>query len=107
MSEKSTGTASGISVENQNIPPGQEACVAAAATTSFKAYGTAKAPGLKFKVIAQDGTVIISSPAPVTSFSAYIYAGGPDWEGPGDYTVCAKNNGSQTVFLNDVTATGD
>jgi len=98
--------ASGLTVSNQNIPPGQEVCVAAAASTSFSADGSARTPGLKFKLIAQDGTVITATPGPATSWSAFIYAGGPGWHGAGDYTACAKNNGTQTVFLNYLTVNG-
>ena len=98
--------ASGMTVSNENIPPGQEVCVAAAATTSFSADGSAKTPGLKFRLIAQDGTVITSTPGPVTSWSAFISAGNPGWHGAGDYTACAKNNGTQTVFLNSLTVNG-
>jgi len=97
----------GITVSNQNIPPGQEVCAAAAAGTSFSANGSARAPGLKFRLIWQDGTVITSTPGPATSWSAYIYAGSPAWHGGGDYTVCAKNNGTQTVFLNYLTVSGN
>ena len=58
-------------------------------------------------LIAQDGTVITSSPGPVTGWSAFIYAGSPGWHGAGDYTACAKNNGTQTVFLNYLTVNGN
>jgi hypothetical protein len=102
-----SASASGFTVSNVNIPPGQEVCSAAAASTSFSADGSARTPGLKFKLIAQDGTVITSSPGPVTSWSAFIYAGSPGWHGAGDYTVCAKNNGTQTVFLNYLTVNGN
>jgi hypothetical protein len=102
-----SASASGFTVSNQNIPPGQEVCVAAAASTSFSANGSARAPGLKFRLIAQDGTVITATPGPVTSWSAYIYAGSPAWHGAGDYTACAKNNGTQTVFLNYLTVSGN
>ena len=98
--------ASGMTVSNENIPPGQEVCIAAAASTSFTANGSANSPGLKFKLIAQDGTVITSTPGPVTSWSAAISAGNPGWHGAGDYTACAKNNGPQTVFLNSLTGNG-
>ena len=99
--------ASGLTVSNQNVPPGQEVCVAAAASTSFSANGSAQAPGLKFKLIAQDGTVITATPGPVTNWSAFISAGNPGWHGAGDYTACAKNNGTQTVFLNYLTVDGN
>jgi hypothetical protein len=101
-----SASASGLTVSNQNIAPGQEVCAAAAASTSFSASGSARTPGLKFRLIAQDGTVITSTPGPVTSWSAYIYAGSPAWHGAGDYTACAKNNGTQTVFLNYLTVNG-
>ena len=58
-------------------------------------------------LIAQDGTVITATPGPATSWSAYIYAGSPGWHGAGDYTACAKNNGTQTVFLNYLTVSGN
>ena len=103
----SASASTGLTVSNQNIPPGQEVCVAAAASTSFSANGSARAPGLKFRLIAQDGTVITATPGPVTSWSAYIYAGSPAWHGAGDYTACAKNNGTQTVFLNHLTVSGN
>jgi hypothetical protein len=51
--------------------------------------------------------VITSTPGPVTSWSAFIYAGGAGWHGAGDYTACAKNNGTQTVFLNYLTVNGN
>jgi hypothetical protein len=102
-----SASASGLTVSNQNVPPGQEVCVAAAASTSFSADGSARTPGLKFKLIAQDGTVITATPGPVTNWSAYIYAGGAGWHGAGDYTACAKNNGTQTVFLNYLTVNGN
>jgi hypothetical protein len=102
----SASASAGITVSNQNIPPGQEVCAAAAASTSFSANGSARTPGLKFRLIAQDGTVITATPGPVTSWSAYIYAGSPAWHGAGDYTACAKNNGTQTVFLNYLTVSG-
>jgi hypothetical protein len=100
-------SASGFTASNRNITPGNEVCVAVAASTSVSADGSANTPGLKFKLIAQDGTVITSSPGPVTSWSAFIYAGGPGWHGAGDYTACAKNNGTQTVFLNYLTVNGN
>lgn len=103
----SASASAGLTVSNQNIPAGQEVCIAAAASTSFSANGSAKAPGLKFRLFAQDGTVIVATPGPVTSWSAYIYAGSPAWHGAGDYTACAKNNGTQTVFLNYLTVTGN
>lgn len=103
-----SASAAGITVSNVNIPPGQEVCTAAAvATTSFSANGSARTPGLKFRLFAQDGTVITATPGPVTSWSAYIYAGSPAWHGAGDYTACAKNNGTQTVFLNYLTVNGN
>jgi hypothetical protein len=102
-----TSTSAGITVSNRNIPPGQEVCAGAAASTSFSADGSARTPGLKFRLIAQDGTVITGTPGPVTSWSAYIYAGSPAWHGAGDYTACAKNNGTQTVFLNYLTVNGN
>jgi hypothetical protein len=101
-------SASGFTASNRNIGPGQEVCVAVAATTSVSASATTKAPGVKFKLIAQDGTVITSTPGPATSWSAFIYAGGPGWAGAGDYTACAKNNNAtQTVFLNYLTVNGN
>jgi hypothetical protein len=103
----SASASAGLTVSNQNIPPGQEVCIAAAASTSFSANGGARAPGLKFRLVAQDGTVIVATPGPVTSWSAYIYAGSPAWHGAGDYTACAKNNGTQSVFLNYLTVTGN
>jgi hypothetical protein len=99
--------ASGLTVSNRYIAPGGEVCAAAAASTSFSADGGANTPGLKFKLIAQDGTVITSTPGPVTSWSAFIQAGSPGWHGAGDYTACAKNNGTQTVFLNYLTVNGN
>jgi len=95
-----------ITVRNTNVPPGQEVCASAAATKSFAAVGSAQSPGLKFRLIAQDGTVITSTPGPATTFAPYIYPGTSGWRGAGDYTVCAKNNGTQTVFLNYLTADG-
>lgn len=92
-----------ITIKNQNLAPGQEACVAAAANTSFAAAGTAKAP-LKFRLIAQDGTVIQSQVG--LTFAPYIYTGSPGWHGAGDYTACAKNNGTGNVMLNYLTADG-
>ena len=103
----SASASAGLTVSNQNIPPGQEVCVATAASTSFSANGSARAPGLKFRLVAQDSTVITATPGPVTSWSAYIYAGSPAWHGAGDYTACAKNTGTQTVFLNYLTVTGN
>lgn len=102
-----SASAAGFTVSNQNIAPGQEVCVAAAASTSFSANGSARAPGLKFRLIAQDGTVITATPGPVTAWSAYTYAGSPSWHGAGDYTACAKNNGTQTVYLNYLTVSGN
>lgn len=94
-----------LTVRNINITPGQEVCSAAAATTSFAAAGTAQAPGLKFRLIAQDGTVIQSTVGQY--FAPYIYPGSAGWRGAGDYTVCAKNNGTGTVLLNYLTVQGN
>jgi hypothetical protein len=94
-------------VSNVNITPGNEVCVAVAASTSVSAVGVATAPGLKFRLIAQDGTVITATSGPVTKWAPYIYAGGPGWDGAGDYTACAKNNGTQTVNLNYLTVQGN
>lgn len=99
-----SASASELTIKNDNIPPGQEVCLAAAATTSFAAAATAQAP-LKFRLIAQDGTVELSNVG--TTFAPYIYPGAVGWDGPGDYTVCAKNNGTQTVLLNYLTVQGN
>jgi hypothetical protein len=98
-----SASASTVTVPGQNVRPGQEVCAASVASTSFSVNGGAQTPGLKFRLFAQDGTVITATPGPVTSWSAYIYAGSPAWHGAGDYTACAKNNGTQTVFLNYLT----
>jgi len=103
----SASASAGLTVSNRNITPGNEVCIAVAASTSFSASGSARTPGLKFVLIAQDGTVITATPGPATSWSASIYAGSPAWHGAGDYTACAKNNGTQTVFLNYLTASGN
>jgi hypothetical protein len=95
-----------VTVKNRNVPPGQEVCVAAAATKSFAAVGSAQSPGLKFRLIAQDGTVLMSTSGPSPTFAPYIYPGSAGWDGAGDYTVCAKNNGTGTVLLNYLTADG-
>lgn len=100
--------ASEVTVMNQNISPGQEVCYPSVATTSIAAVGRAQMPGLKFRLIYQDGTVVASTPGPATSWAPpYIYAGGPNWRGAGDYTACAKNNGTQTVLLNYLTVDGN
>jgi hypothetical protein len=102
-----TAHATTFRVSNENITPGNEVCVAVAANTSIAAVGSANAPGLKFKLIAQDGTVITSTPGPATLWAPYFHAGGPGWHGAGDYTACAKNNGTQTVFLNYLSVDGE
>jgi len=96
-----------LTVRNVNVPPGQEVCSGAAATTSFAAAGTTQAPGLKFRLIAQDGSVIQSTSGPSMYFAPYIYTGSAGWRGAGDYTVCAKNNGTSTVLLNYLTVQGN
>ncbi len=93
-----------LTVRNINITPGQEVCSAAAATTSFAAVGKAES-NLKYRLIAQDGTVIQSTVGP--TFAPYIYPGSPGWRGVGDYTVCAKNNSTSTVFLDYLTVQGN
>jgi hypothetical protein len=100
-------SAAGFTLSNTSIPPGQESCVAVAASTSVSAAASARSPGLKFKLIAQDGTVVTSTPGPATAWSAFIYAGGAGWHGAGDYTACAKNNGTTAVFLNYLTVNGN
>ena len=75
--------------------------------TSFAAAGTAQSPELKFRLIAQDGTVIQSTSGPSMYFAPYIYPGSAGWRGAGDYTVCAKNNGTGTVLLNYLTVQGN
>ncbi len=95
-----------LTVRNINLAPGQEVCSAAAATTSFAAAGNAQLPGLKFRLIAQDGTVVQSTAGASPTFSPYIYAGSANWRGAGDYTVCAKNNGTGNVMLNYLTVDG-
>ena len=101
-----TAHASTFMVKNENITPGNEVCIAVAANTSIAAVGVAEAPGLKFKLIAQDGTVITATSGPATHWAPYYYPGVPGWAGPGDYTACAKNNGTQTVFLDYLTVQG-
>lgn len=87
----------------QNLQPGQEACIGAAATSSVAVAGTAQAPGLKFKLTYSNGTVAAATSGPALTFAPYIYPGAVGWQGPGDYTACAKNNGTQTVMLNYLT----
>lgn len=102
-----TAHAATIEVKNVSITPGNEQCLAVAVNTSLAAVGVANAPGLKFRLIAQDGTVVIASSGPVTRWAPYIYPGAPGWDGVGDYTACAKNNGTQTVFLDYLTVQGN
>jgi hypothetical protein len=99
-----TAQATTFRVSNENITPGNEVCVAVAANTSIAAVGVAQAP-LKFRLIAQDGTVITSTST--THWAPYYYQGVAGWAGPGDYTACAKNNGTQTVLLNYLTVDGE
>ncbi|WP_067462167.1 hypothetical protein [Actinomadura macra] len=97
--------ASGGSLSNIVLRPGGEACVAAHADNSVTASGSANQPGLKFKVIGQGGSVVTGtgSPGPVTAWGAQTQAGWYNWQGAGDYTACAKNNGTSNVYLNYVT----
>jgi hypothetical protein len=97
--------AGGISVYNRTVPPGNEVCVAASAVNSVYVYGTATSPGLKFKLLYQTGAVVpgSGSPGPVTAYSFYTQAGYSSWLGAGDYTACAKNNGTTTVTLTQLT----
>jgi hypothetical protein len=97
----------GVMLKNENIAPGQEMCIAAGATTSVAAVGVANAPGLKFRLIYQDGTVVTSTSGPATHWAPYLYPGVLGWMGAGDYTACAKNNGTQTVFLDYLTLQGN
>ncbi|QXJ25621.1 hypothetical protein AGRA3207_007141 [Actinomadura graeca] len=94
--------ASGGSLSNIVLNPGGEACTAAHAETSVTATGSARQPGLKFKLIGQGGSVVTGtgSPGPVTAWGAQTQAGWYNWQGPGDYTACAKNNGTTSVYLN-------
>ena len=96
-----------ITVRNINVQPGGQQCATAAATTSFAAVGSAQSPGLRFKLLDQSGNVITSTSGPVTGYAPYIYPGAPGWEGPQDYTVCAKNTGTQAVLLNYLTVQGN
>ncbi|WP_131736016.1 hypothetical protein [Actinomadura roseirufa] len=100
-----TAFAGGGTISNIWIHPGGEACVAAHAESSVTGTGSANTPGLKFKIIGQTGVVVTGSgsPGPVTSWSAQTQAGWANWQGPGDYTACAKNNGTVDVRLNYVT----
>ena len=102
-----TAHASTFTVSNQNITPGNEICVAVVANTSIAATGVAQAPGLKFSLIAQSGTVITSTQGPATHWAPYYYQGVSGWAGAGDYTACAKNNGTQTVLLSYLTVQGN
>ncbi|MFI6595090.1 hypothetical protein ACIBHX_02510 [Nonomuraea sp. NPDC050536] len=99
--------AGGISVYNRTVHPGGEVCVAAHADTSVYASGNANSPGLKFKLLAQSGLVVpgTSSPGPVTAWAAQTQTGWYNWQGAGDYTACAKNNGTQDVFLSSLIIT--
>ncbi|MFC4049001.1 hypothetical protein ACFOY4_04830 [Actinomadura syzygii] len=94
--------AGGGSISNTTLRPGDEACVAAHAVSSVSASGSANAPGLKFKIIGQSGAVVTGSgsPGPVTSWGAQTQVGWYNWQGEGDYTACAKNNGTSNVRLN-------
>src|SRR5438270_716605 len=69
--------AAGGSLSNIWLHPGGEACTAAYASSSVYATGSAKSPGLKFKIIAQNGTVVAgtASPGPVTGWSAQTGVG--------------------------------
>lgn len=100
LAGSASASAAEVIVKNQNLLPGQEACITAVATSSVAAVGSAQAP-LKFRLIAQDGTVVNSLVGP--RWAPYIYPGSPGWDGPGDYTACAKNNGTQAVLLNYLT----
>ncbi|MFC4909724.1 hypothetical protein [Actinomadura gamaensis] len=94
-----TAHADANSVTNTWLAPGQEACAAAHATTYLEASQQSASPGLKFKLIAQSGLVINTSPGPYTYWKTSTGTGSANWQGPGDYTACAKNNGTSPVYL--------
>jgi hypothetical protein len=81
------------------VGAGQEVCVAAAATNHVEASMITNAPGLKFRLIAQSGLVIDHSTSPVTYYDSITGVGYSNWQGAGDYTACAKNNGTGSVYL--------
>ena len=94
-----TAHAASTSISNIWVNPGQEACVAAHANTYLEASEYSVSPGLKFKLFAQSGLVINSSPGPATYWMTSTGVGSPNWQGAGDYTACAKNNGASPVYL--------
>lgn len=100
-----TAHAAAGSVSNVWLAPGQEACTGAATATYLEASEYSTSPGLKFKLIAQSGLVINSSPGPYTYWQTSTGTGYANWQGPGDYTACVKNNGTSSVYLYYVTIT--
>lgn len=81
------------------VAPGGEACVSAAATNHVEASEISNAPGLKFQLFAQSGLVIDHSTGPATYYDSITGVGYANWQGPGDYTACVKNNGTTRVYL--------
>lgn len=97
-----------ITQQNTYVKPGMANCIAVLATSSVGVAGTADAPGLKFRLVGPAQTAIAASSGPVTAWSTFIapgstYPGTTGWEGFGDYSACAVNNGTAPVHLDNLT----
>lgn len=82
------------------LTPGSVACVGQHANTQVRGDGTATADGAKFFMY-KNGVQIYTTGGRVSGwakeFKASTY---PPFPGADDYTVCAKNTGTQNTLVN-------